>query len=702
MTISRAAGFVALLAIGSMLAAAMDVAAQASTPPSSLRYDLGSLYPQGSGTQARLNGTAPANSRCSDPLLPNTAGGRVTATFRLPEMPFPRNGTQNGSVAMYHIIDAIDLKVSFTAGTDQGGASTSGMRVEAELSVGPEKIVAPAAIVGPSAQTPGQQTLRFTAPENGTVSHDGTPIALTIALASNPPAMGGAPLPAQNVALQCGSGTVLGPVIVYRGMPAEGDLDGDGIPDREDADRDGDGVPNDEEEQVECNFGGQRVNIANRGDITPGRDSDGDGVNDEDECAAGFDPTSAASFPPAPRTIGDILAPFILLLVVLALIAGLGFVYLKFGKTVQVTVASSPELFIPPGQKGKYEIQVANVAKKGEPRTYQLLVEGMPEGWDAKLNKDHVTLEPAGGAQSSASVWLEVESPEHQEPESAVVVVKAVPLNKAGRKDTLRLGSKAETITSINVPPGSKVPVKRGGKIESAEPAEEEAPAAAAVTLADLGLDAASVKKLAAAKITDAEALRTADAAALHKKTKISDANLTAWQQAADLVRLGMSGEQASALVGAGITSMAALAEAEPKTVAEKAGVDEKTGKSWVKAASKWLKKHKQEAPEAAPAKGGAPAAVPEAAGAAKPALQVGGLKHEPPSFHTGETVKSSVSVANNGGASSTIKLSLYVNDGLADVQTVTVKAGKSKEVHFKWTAQERNKLNIRGELVPS
>lgn len=699
MKIPRTAGFATLLVIGSIIAVSMNVAAQAGTPPASLRYDLGNLYPQGTGAQARLNGTQPANARCSDALTLTTPGGRVEATFRLAEMPFSKNGTQNGSIAMYHVRDTIELKVAFTQGSDQTlNPSTSGMRVEAELT-GPEKIVAAPQTVAPNANAVPQQTLRFQPPENGSISHDGAPLSVKIILVTAPPAQPApAGTPLQNVAIQCGSGTVLGPVLVYRGMPGEADLDGDGIPDREDGDRDGDGVLNAAETgpAFVCNISGEQRSFADQPQLKPGGDADGDGVTDDEECAKGSDPLSSSSVPARPRTIMDILAPFILLLVVLGLIAGLGFVYLKFGRTVQVSVASNSELFIPAGEKGKYEIQIANIAKKGEPRTYQLVVEGMPEGWDAKLNKDHMTLDPVGGAQSSAKVWLEVESPEHEEPESAVVLVKAVPLNKAGRKDTFRLGAKAETITSINVPPGSKVPVKRGGKIEAAEPAEEEAPAGPTATLADLGVDAASVKKLKAGGVTDVEQLRTADPGVLHKKTKISEPNLTAWQQAADLVRLGMAGSQASALVGGGITSMAALAEAEPKTVAEKAAVDEKIGKSWIKAAGKWLKKHRGEAPEA-PAE-----AAPEAAGAAQPALQVGGLKHQPPSFHTGETVKSSVSVVNNGGEASTIKLSLYVNDGLADVQTVTVKPGKSKDVQFKWTAQERNKLNIRGELVPS
>jgi len=390
-------------------------------------------------------------------------------------------------------------------------------------------------------------------------------------------------------------------------------------------------------------------------------------------------------------------------------------VFLKYGRTAAVLIVSQPELFVPPGTKGKYEVSVENLSKKGEPRTYQLAVLGMPEGWDAKLNTDHVTLEAQGGATTKQSVWLEVESPAHNEPESAVVSVKATPLNKAGRKDTFKLGGRAETITSINVPPGSKVPVKRGGKVEAADAKDEPADApAAALTLVALGADEASAKKLNTAGVNDSEQLRTADAAALAKKTKLQEATLKTWQQVADLVRLGMTPQQAAALATAGIGSIVQLADADGKEVGTKAGVDEKTGKAWVKAAGKWRKKHKDEmsatpAAAAAPS-AGAPASVPAAAAAAaapagapaKPQLQVGGLRHEPPAFRQGDAVKSIVNVSNNGKDKSTIKLSLYVNDGLADVQTVSVKAGKAQDVQFKWTAQEKNKLNIRGEIVPS
>jgi uncharacterized repeat protein (TIGR01451 family) len=120
--------------------------------------------------------------------------------------------------------------------------------------------------------------------------------------------------------------------------------------------------------------------------------------------------------------------------------------------------------------------------------------------------------------------------------------------------------------------------------------------------------------------------------------------------------------------------------------------LDKKTAKAWIKAASKL-------APAASAAAPSAPAAA-EAAPAEKPKLQIGGLKHDPAVFHQGEEVKSTVTVTNNGAAAATIKLKLYVNEALADSQSAAVKPGKSKDVTFKWTAQEKNKLNIRGELA--
>lgn len=671
---------------------ASAVPASAQGPPTSLRSELGSLYLATSSTLA--NATPAAASPCG-PSATFPSGGNAETTHAY-ALPF------NGS---FHLRDPVTFTISFAQpGPAPPAAAPQAATLTGTFGPGGVGMTASAQIPqGPGLPSPVR--LDFTPGENVTLGTSGQPLSLKLTLQLQN---------GNNYQVACGPDSVAQAVIVYRGGPTSGDIDGDGIPDLEDQDRDGDGALNTAEPGT-CAFFTPPQAYADNAQVKTGGDSDGDGVNDEVECAAvpASNPNNAASVPARPPSIISLLLPWILLLVVVGLIAAIVFVFLKYGKTAAVLIVSQPELFVPPGTKGKYEVSVENLSKKGEPRTYQLAVVGMPEGWDAKLNVDHVTLEPQGGAQAKQTVWLEVESPAHNEPESAVVSVKATPLNKAGRKDTFKLGGKAETITSINVPPGSKVPVKRGGKVEAAD-AKDDAPdaaPAAALTLVALGADEASAKKLNSAGVNDSEQLRTADAAALAKKTKLQEATLKTWQQVADLVRLGMTPQQAAALATAGIGSIVQLADADGKEVGTKAGVDEKTGKAWVKAAGKWRKKHKDEMPAtpaaAAPPSAAAPASVPAAAAApaaapAKPQLQVGGLRHEPPAFRQGDAVKSIVNVSNNGKDKSTIKLSLYVNDGLADVQTVTVKSGKAQDVQFKWTAQEKNKLNIRGEIVPS
>ena len=702
----------AVVLISTILVGTVLVQAQPAPAPSSLVFDLGNLY---ATTDSKLkNETAKpaAAAACGSALTaPGTSG---TGSFELEMLPF--NGT------MYHAVDEIKLKVVF----DSASQSSTGVSVRAKLNVGADPNKAPAEQTKSAAPaTPGgvpaSQDFTFvTADANGSalVVHNGAKLKVDITYSPLAGPQGAPGAVQRDIKLQCGpQGTRLEAVKLIAGMPGDGDLDGDGLPNPSDTDRDNDGVLN-TQENIPCNLdgdattgtGGKESSMADSRDAKPGTvaqaDSDKDGWSDQEECEKGFSPLQSTSAPTRPKTIMEILLPFILILVLVGLVAGIIFAFMKYGKTVTVTIATTSELFIPAGNKAKYEVNVANLAQKGEARTFQLLVAGTPEGWDAKLNTDHVTLDPVGGAQNRSVVWLEVESPNRPEPESAVVTVKAVPLNKAGRKDTLKLPGKAETITSINVPPGSKVPVKRGGKIEAAEPEEGPTTAAGGIPVAQLGLDDAAAKKLAAAGIENSEQLRTAEPGGLHKKTKIPESTLVSWQQVCDLVRLGMTAPQANGLVTGGIPSVGALANADAKDVAGKAGVDEKTGKAWVKAAGKWVKQHPAEAMAAPGAPAAAPppvaaGAAPAAAGGAKPSLQVGGLKHEPPAFRQGETVKSSVSVTNNGGAASTIKLSLYVNEGLADVQTVTVKAGKAKDVQFKWTAQEKNKLNIRGEVVP-
>jgi predicted flap endonuclease-1-like 5' DNA nuclease len=702
-----------------------SVSAQSSPPPSLVRA-VGDLYAKDTKL---VPPPPPAAAKCGTGIAPGPTPV-ATATWTVDPMPF--NGTP-----MYHIEKPITWQVSIA------GVSPTGYTVKAEL-LGATTAALTDTKTAPAATNPNtavSATGSFNINTTNFQAHEGKPLQFR-ATVTPTPGPGAVPGVSPTGDIQCGAGTKLTGVEFVLGMPGDGDIDGDGIPDPQDLDMDGDGASNADEIKAFTKAAGAKGPFncltdltpkpAENPQVVPGKhDSDGDGWTDQEECQKGYNPMSASSAPTKPKTILEILMPFILLLLLLLVIGAIIFVFMKYGRTAAVTVLSTAELFIPPGQKGKYEIQVQNLSKKGEPRTYQLLATGMPEGWDAKLNVDHVTLEPQGGAQNTAKVWLDVEAPTHADPESAVVTVKAVPLNKAGRKDTMKLPGRASTITSINVPPGSKVPVKRGGTIAAAEPKEAPAAPGAAPVPTGAGnndpdpvITIEGVGETYAAKLTKAGLLtvgdlRKADPALVAKKTGAPPATVASWQQMAELMQLdGIGAQFAEQLVRSGVTSIAQLAAEKPKDLVAKiektnaaretpiqgAGIQDKQAKNFVKAAEKWIKDHPAGAPTAAaapaPVAASAPAAAAPAAPTAKPQLQVGGLKHDPPAFRQGEAVKSTVNVANNGKDKSTIKLSLFVNDGLADVQTVTVKPGKAADVQFKWTAQDKNKLNIRGELV--
>jgi uncharacterized repeat protein (TIGR01451 family) len=340
---------------------------------------------------------------------------------------------------------------------------------------------------------------------------------------------------------------------------------------------------------------------------------------------------------------------------------------------------------------------------------------------------------------------LTVEAPTHADPESAVVTVRAIALNKQGRKDTLKLPASAKTITSINVPPDAKVPVHRGQAVktrkDSGRPGEPATiPDAAGATAAmaasssvwlekdrpviDIeGVGAEYAPKLETMGHGTVQTLHAGDAKKIAKKLDTNETTVRQWQEMAELIDVdGVGPQVAELLVRSGIHSIAQLAKSDPKELAatlERTNADRKVriqgGPAGLKSAKAWIKsagKHpfagravpeapaEAAAPETAvvpPAPEGPAAAAPPAA---KPNLQVGGLIHNPATFSAGQEVKSTVTVTNAGDAPQTLKLSLFVNDALADAQSVTVKPGKAKEVKFKWTAQERNKLNIRGELV--
>jgi CARDB protein len=577
--------------------------AQTPTPTESVKIQVPTLYFASDG---KLKNQTTDPAACA-PTVDATSGAPAPVTFTWDTL------ATNGSYWQY---DDIKVGLSFTGAGAQSYRSF-GVNVTVEVKGGATPF-GKASIVLPPGTDPGGVKVFTIKPKTGNVTVAKDKVSATVTMVSAPPAGGvpsGLPGQTQSVSLQCGSTSSVTQLPIARGQPGDADFDGDGLPDSEDQDIDGDNIPNATEAGLACNINGNQVDFVHSAAQQPG-DHDADGYSDQDECSKGSDPLDAGATPPPPKPLpwGLIIGAFLLLLVIAALI----FFFTVFGKAAAITVVSASELIVPPGTQGKYQLQVQNLRKKGNPINFQLSTQGLPDGWDAKLQPDHAVLDPAGGAKNAETVWLHVEAPQHTDPESAVVKVKAIALNAAGRKDTLKLPASAATITSINVPPNARVPVKRGAPVK------------------------------------------------LKSEKEISK-------------------EEAMPAPAEGGPSSAAMAASGPAPEEPAKG---KKGK-------------KTKAPEP-PTEPVAPPPPPAAAPApgSKPALQVGGLNHSPPSFAAGQDVKSVVTVTNNGADPQTLKLSLFVNDALADAQTVSVKPGKSKEVKFKWTAQERNKLNIRGELV--
>lgn len=578
-----------LLVVGLFLLP-LGALSQTQTPPASLAYQFGgSLFLQANGA---LNETEAATGQQCVVLQSPTATAQ-TKPFKVPRMPFVGTWTVNRDIGLVLVLMAA------TGNTP----SSSGFTATAELTEGDagKKLLGAKSSVSYAPPAPMPTSLSFTFPGSENASYASAGGTLGVRVTMTPVATTGA---VQNVAVQCDRGSKIEePIQILRGALGDMDTDGDGMPDREDPDDDNDGFADVQEAVIQCVVGPVTFDFSKNSRLQPGdHDGDGDGNTDEQECGSGFDPTSALSRIPPPKPFPWGL--IILALLAIALAAGLYFFIVTFGKSASLVVVSSSELFIKPGTTGKYEVEATSLRKKGDPITYQLSVHGLPDGWDAKLSTDHVVLENLGTGKEKQRFFLTVEAPEHTDPESAVVRAKAIALNKAGRKDTAKLPARCRTITSINVPPGAKVPVKRGGPVQM--------------------------------------------------KTE----------------------------------------EEEAKTD-EKAA--EKAAKATAKAAAKEEKKSKKEKEKEGKEEPSAPRVVP-----AKPQLQVGSLAHYPPVFKQGETVKSTVTVANQGAAEQKVKLSLFVNDALADAQTVALKPGKSREIKFKWTAQERNKLNLRGELLSS
>ncbi len=549
----------ALLLVGLM--ATGTASAQAGAPPASLMYGPVDLLVTPDGLTNETTG-APAN--CVEITPQQTSANN---DFIADQHSVLLVHSEPGN--FYPTGDGVTLNLALgSASVPDGNAQTGpGVEITGTLSWGGNNSVTAETSFGPG-QSPPTASLAFT---YNNVTADTGPLNLNIALATTGPAT---PLSPVDFAVVCNdTGSVLSQFTYARGLIGDGDIDGDGTPDSEDDDRDGDGVANSEEEGLTCGTLDD-VNFADDPDLQPApADSDGDGQTDEFECAnAGGNPKSQAVMVPEPA--GFPWGLVILLLVILLLIAAIVFIVLKFGRVADVFVVSQDELIVEPGETGKFELAAQSRRSSGDAITLQIAVEGMPEGWDAKTDVDHVTVEPRAEDAEEAETQrfvLTVEAPEHDDPESAVVTVKAIPLNKQGRKDTFKLAAKTQSITSINVPPDAKVPVKRGGpiKVKSGEEEEPMGIPPEGLPLTDLpGLGDATAKKLKAADVETTEQLRTADLTELAKKTKVDAEELGKFQMMSDLIRVpGVSPEEAEVLVENDVGSPKELSEKKPEEI---------------------------------------------------------------------------------------------------------------------------------------
>lgn len=473
----------------------------------------------------------------------------------------------------YPVGETVTLNLDLSSSSDQTQSAQhgSGFTITATLGWGNESSQSDP-VAFEAGGNSNSASIPIPIPSGDNVTAGSQFLSVTVQIAVQSP--GGLPVETADIGVVCSTeDTSLADFEYALGMVGEGDIDGDGIPDSEDDDRDGDGVANAEEEGLTCDTL-DGVNFADDPELQPApADSDGDGQTDEFECAnAGGDPKSQAVTVPEPA--GFPWGLLILLLVILLLIAAIVFVVLKFGRVADLFVVSQDELIIEPGATGKFELAAQSRRASGDAVTLQIAVEGMPEGWDAKTDVDHVTVEPKGEDAEEAQpkrFFLTVEAPEHEDPESAVVTVKAIPLNKQGRKDTFKLAAKTQTITSINVPPDAKVPVKRGGPIKLKTEEEDQVMGIPpeGLPLTDLpGLGDATAKKLQAADVETTEQLRTADLTELAKATKLDAEELAKFQKMSDLIRVpGVSPEEAEVLVENEVGSPKELSEKSPDEI---------------------------------------------------------------------------------------------------------------------------------------
>lgn len=554
---------VVLLLVGLMVTS--TASAQADAPPSTLVQGPTDVFLLADGGLSANETDAEGAAICMQ------AG--AAAQSPQPTREFQTHFVHTTPGNFYPIGDSVTLDLDLSSSSDQTQSAQhgSGFTITATLGWGEESSQSDAVAFAAGGSS-DSASIPIPIPGADNLTAGAQFLTVTVEIAVESP--GGLPAETADVGVVCSTqATSLSAFEYALGIVGDGDLDGDGLPDSEDDDRDGDGVPNEQEEGLTCGTLDD-ANFADDPDLQPEpADSDGDGQSDEFECAnAGGDPKSQAVMVPEPA--GFPWGLVILLLIILLLIAAIVFIVLKFGRVADLYVVSQDELIIEPGETGKFEVATQSRRASGDAITLQIVVEGMPEGWDAKTDVDHVTVEPKEEDAEEAEAqtfFLTVEAPEHDDPESAVVTVKAIPLNKQGRKDTFKLAAKTETITSINVPPDAKVPVKRGGpvKLKSEEEPEPMGIPPEGLPLTDLpGLGEATAKKLKDADVETTEQLRTADLTELAKATKLDAEELGKFHKMSDLVRVpGVSPEEAEVLVENDVGSPKELSEKKPDEI---------------------------------------------------------------------------------------------------------------------------------------
>ncbi len=248
--------------------------------------------------------------------------------------------------------------------------------------------------------------------------------------------------------------------------------------------------------------------------------------------------------------------PLILLgVLVAAALLALGWYYWQ--ATVVKLDTRTPIKRINAGNDTVYQIEVNNAA--GQPRTAQLRVREMPEGWTAAFSFPSVSLQP----RESSSVPLYVKVPLGS-PKGALgrIRVQARPKTYSPWLAKLDVAVQVDDVGGGRLPdlepapPPSVTPVRRewAGDVEKIIDVE--------------GIGPHYADKLKAARIEDTRQLLEADSTEVAKKTGILVAFVRSWQAMCDLIRISGIGKQYSELlVRSGVRSVDQLAKETPQAL---------------------------------------------------------------------------------------------------------------------------------------